>query len=862
MAAVDVDTLQIQVVSDADRAVNPLNSLADALRNLAESAKPVSTRLGNIAKGIANVANAEFDAANKKITDTISKYKEVGKVAEKTAKKAGETKDAFDFKGTSKEIDNVAKSFNKMGMDYVGKFLKNISSEAVAADLEKQRESLDHIADAFAEKGQTAIADSLRSAASDPTGIQRSYEMQAQAAQQAAIVEKEAAAAEKEAAAQAKKAAKETAAAEKEKAKALQAAQKEAAKLAKEEEKLAKEEEKMAMQAYKTSASVNKTASAFGKLMRSLGRIAFYRAIRTAIKNVSAAIREGLTNLYTYSQEVGTAFAPAVDNLRQHVMLLKNAFATALRPVIEALIPVIIRFVDALAKAADFVAQVLSVLTGNVDANGRYTKAVLGDLQQSNKEAKELRRTLLGFDEINRLDGDTGSGQQQSASYQFVQADVSDSAKGVAEFLKGIDWDRVLSVLKLLGAALVALKGIKIAKGIKDAIKWIGTLAGKIGGLPLAIAAVTVAFGVWGDKISEEVDRMTKDTEGFFNGLKGSGSLAADAMAQLGSDISKMVGTVVSKLASLVYKLVHGDWKGALMDLIDIIAAILIGVVNIIEDVVNFILGVIADIYNTIAQVVTWIWNNVLQPFFNAIVIEWKQAFEVDLPNAWISIKQGILTAVKWILENINKLLLKPLQDDINGAISAWNDIFGTEIKPVKLTIDTSGLDAKIAELEETKLPDIDQSIDFVAKWSEPEPWQPKLDLSGWTESIQYYADLAKDEVKKMGDSITRAVQSIKDLKSNDTRTNYTYASGGFPAAGSMFIAGEAGAEWVGDIGGRTGVMNTDQMAAAMYEAMNAALRNNPSGGDIYLDGEVIYQNTVRYNNNNVRATGRSALLV
>ena len=56
--------------------------------------------------------------------------------------------------------------------------------------------------------------------------------------------------------------------------------------------------------------------------------------------------------------------------------------------------------------------------------------------------------------------------------------------------------------------------------------------------------------------------------------------------------------------------------------------------------------------------------------------------------------------------------------------------------------------------------------------------------------------------------------------------------------------------------------MNTDQMAAAMYEAMNAALRNNPSGGDIYLDGEVIYQNTVRYNNNNVRATGRSALLV
>ena len=132
--------------------------------------------------------------------------------------------------------------------------------------------------------------------------------------------------------------------------------------------------------------SFSKTSGPIDKFIKSIGRIALYRAIRTAIKNISAAVREGLTNLETYSRTVGTAFAPAVDNLRQHVLLLKNAFATALRPVIEALIPIIIRLVDWLSKAADFVAQVLSVLTGKVDANGRYTKAVLSDLQQSNKQ--------------------------------------------------------------------------------------------------------------------------------------------------------------------------------------------------------------------------------------------------------------------------------------------------------------------------------------------------------------------------------------------------------------------------------------------------------------------------------------------
>jgi hypothetical protein len=79
-----------------------------------------------------------------------------------------------------------------------------------------------------------------------------------------------------------------------------------------------------------------------------------------------------------------------------------------------------------------------------------------------------------------------------------------------------------------------------------------------------------------------------------------------------------------------------------------------------------------------------------------------------------------------------------------------------------------------------------------------------------------------------------------------------------------MFIAGEAGAEWVGDINGRTGVMNTDQMERALYRAMVAALTVVPpsqGGGDIYLDGEKIYASVVRRNNNQVRSTGRTALL-
>jgi len=46
------------------------------------------------------------------------------------------------------------------------------------------------------------------------------------------------------------------------------------------------------------------------------------------------------------------------------------------------------------------------------------------------------------------------------------------------------------------------------------------------------------------------------------------------------------------------------------------------------------------------------------------------------------------------------------------------------------------------------------------------------------------------------------------------------YADGGFPNRGSVFIAGEAGAEAVGNINGRTEVLNQSQMASVMYDAV------------------------------------------
>ncbi len=83
------------------------------------------------------------------------------------------------------------------------------------------------------------------------------------------------------------------------------------------------------------------------------------------------------------------------------------------------------------------------------------------------------------------------------------------------------------------------------------------------------------------------------------------------------------------------------------------------------------------------------------------------------------------------------------------------------------------------------------------------------------------------NDVLKLIDEVQEAIEGFGDLGGAVT-FNYSgeFASGGFPSAGSLFLAGEtgAGAEFVGNIGGRTGVVSNDEItgiADAVYSTGN-----------------------------------------
>lgn len=81
----------------------------------------------------------------------------------------------------------------------------------------------------------------------------------------------------------------------------------------------------------------------------------------------------------------------------------------------------------------------------------------------------------------------------------------------------------------------------------------------------------------------------------------------------------------------------------------------------------------------------------------------------------------------------------------------------------------------------------------------------------------------------------TNQLNELKNPKVEPTSMNAgSFASGGFPSVGQMFIAREAGPELVGTIGGRSAVMNNNQIvesvSAGVYSAVKNALNSGGSG--------------------------------
>ena len=161
-----------------------------------------------------------------------------------------------------------------------------------------------------------------------------------------------------------------------------------------------------------------KAATKAKQFLLSIKRIAMYRAVRAIIKGITDGFSEGRKNLYYYSKEVGTEFAPSMDRAATAALYFKNSIGAATAPLTNAFIPVLERVVDHVVELLNRFNQLTAALTGASTWTRavRYPTQWQDALDDAEESARRLKSTMLGFDELNVIEKAIGQGRRGNTS--------------------------------------------------------------------------------------------------------------------------------------------------------------------------------------------------------------------------------------------------------------------------------------------------------------------------------------------------------------------------------------------------------------------------------------------------------------
>lgn len=207
--------------------------------------------------------------------------------------------------------------------------------------------------------------------------------------------------------------------------------------------------------------------------IKAIGRIALYRAIRSIIKGIMQSLNDGLEHFYQYSVKVNGLYATARAEIKTSLHYVSDALGAAAGQLIEKIYPVVVKILDTTAEIFNYISEAIAFMSGE----DTYTRAVRG-MADINDEAKKLKATILGFDEINKLNGNNGSGEDEfghfeEATVNKVRASATTGIlAGIGAFFAG---STIASIVKDIGKLTSALGTKGLASAAQKAAEAFGT---------------------------------------------------------------------------------------------------------------------------------------------------------------------------------------------------------------------------------------------------------------------------------------------------------------------------------------------------------------------------------------------------
>lgn len=149
-----------------------------------------------------------------------------------------------------------------------------------------------------------------------------------------------------------------------------------------------------------------------GQLGAAFKRIIFYRVIRSIIKAIGDAFKQGVNNVYQWSKAVGNGFANTMDRAATSLQYFKNSIGAAVAPLLNALVPVLEYVIDKVVALLNLLNQLFARLAGQsvwikaIKQPKEYADAVGGAAGSAGKAYEKLKDYMLGIDELNVFNDD------------------------------------------------------------------------------------------------------------------------------------------------------------------------------------------------------------------------------------------------------------------------------------------------------------------------------------------------------------------------------------------------------------------------------------------------------------------------
>ena len=624
--------------------------------------------------------------------------------------------------------------------------------------------------------------------------------------------------------------------------------------------------EKVGEETEKAGEKAKKAAGFFGKLWSSIKRIAFYRLIRSAMKAIGEAFSEGLKNAYHYSKQSETfqRLADTLDRLKSSSSQMVNQIGAFWGEFKQFIQPAVLWLIEKVRQLSEWITELFAALNGEKTyLQAQYVAQAWDDATDN---VKKYKQQLLGLDELNNLSSQQSSGKEETdysklykevsvsegllkvgvawgALKQMIIESLTEIEIALGGFMVGVGAALLFSGANIpLGLGLIIAGGFMVGKAIKE--NW-GSMKGNLeetlanielalGGFMAGIGAVLLFSGAapqWGLGLLiagigvfsaakkrktnwDKIDRKTKDTLTLINlTLGGFLSVIGAVLLFSGANIPLGLGCLIAGIATISSnaKAVKDlDWdrirkqvEGAFIQFKPYffaagLGSMVAGAILLFTGHIGLGLGLL-------------IGGGFLTA--NTIRINWDSLLE-GIKGAWKKTKDWIEDNILYYLYDKYYGLEKLFKRDLNGD---GNDGWPTVKEAISVgTKQIDDLDKWFGGSGGTKGDSSGTTSDkkslLGTLWEDT-----KKDLDMWASQAGWYDIIIPFTGKTLGDYIAPK------------------ALGGIAAQGSLFYAGEAGPEFVGNMGGSSAVANTEQMTEAIYKAaymgMSRALQENGGNG-------------------------------